>query len=668
MVEAKCVLKTGESISTGLVSKWNFQRIGRLLACATLITTFFAVTTSRTANGWTTNPTQALVFSGFMGNAEGIGESIVRTDVAENVYVTGWSGGTAEFNNASPTLRLGNGDDWSNHLLKYSREGQFVWKAEWFITAGDIRFLDMEISSTGDVYLAGYAQSGADADPGAATRSITSSGSNGVVVKIDSNGAFQWVREFPATQSVVRDLAIRPDGSFVVGGIFRGTLNLNGTGGPGGVSVTSSGLSDAFVASFSSSGVEQWVVRGSSSNDDDVTSVDVTSSGDVVATGWTNGTLTLGSTNGSTTTVTTSGSFLGNMVWKINSAGVTQWGMTPVSTPTASTVDPRVLAKSDGSVVVATNLGDIYSITSSGVLASSFAIGATILTITELTSQHIVYGGFFQNTVDLDPSSGTDSKTATTGTADGFITTLTPSLGYVSSRIFDGPVTQEIQSIESMSNGGFIMTGRTFNTAPLSLSVPSDGSTFSAAAGADSLRFVVRYNRDGTTASSTTTIPAPAAPTAVSYTTGNGKVRIKWTGDSVSARYEVLSSTGKKLCETTSTSCLISKLKNGTVYRMSVQALNAESKVSTATRVVVIPGFTLKKYSYVAKQKPLLSSIMTTPSTGRKSWTVVSGSCRISAGRLLTPAKKATCKIRLGVARTSKYPAMAATVTVTVTK
>ena len=212
------------------------------------------------------------------------------------------------------------------------------------------------------------------------------------------------------------------------------------------------------------------------------------------------------------------------------------------------------------------------------------------------------------------------------------------------------------------------MTGRTFNTAPLSLSVPSDGSTFSAAAGADSLRFVVRYNRDGTTASSTTTIPAPAAPTAVSYTTGNGKVRIKWTGDSVSARYEVLSSTGKKLCETTSTSCLISKLKNGTVYRMSVQALNAESKVSTATRVVVIPGFTLKKYSYVAKQKPLLSSIMTTPSTGRKSWTVVSGSCRISAGRLLTPAKKATCKIRLGVARTSKYPAMAATVTVTVTK
>ena len=342
--------------------------------------------------------------------------------------------------------------------------------------------------------------------------------------------------------------------------------------------------------------------------------------------------------------------------------------MTPVSTPTASTVAPRVLARSDGSVVVATNLGDIYSITSSGVLASSFAIGATILTITELTSQHIVYGGFFQNTVDLDPSSGTDSRTATSGTADGFITTLTASLGYVSSRVFSGSLTQEVQSIEAMNNGGFIMTGRTFNTAPLSLSVPSDGSTYTAAAGADTLRFIVRYNRDGTTASSTTTIPAPGAPTAVSYTTGNGKVRVKWTGDSVSTRYEVLSSSGKKLCDTTSTSCLISKLKNGTIYRVSVQALNAESKVSSATTVRVVPGFTLKKYSFVAKQKPLLSSIITTPSTGRKSWAAVSGGCRIASGRLVTPNKKTTCKISLSVTRTSKYPAMKTTVSVTVTK
>lgn len=644
----------------------NSKLLLKLFVSLALVATFLSTASIHVAKGWTTNPTQALVFSGFNGDAEGIGAALVRTDASENLYVSGTSAGTAQYDAANPALRIGTGVDWSNHLIKYSREGDLVWKREWTIAAGDILFSDIEVTSSGDVYLGGYAQSGVDVDPGAATQVVASSGVVGIVVKLNTNGDFQWVKEFSASDSSVQDVAVRSDGSLVTGGMFSGTLNLNSAGGPGGVSLTSGGLTDAFVASLSSSGVEQWAVRGSTSGGDGITSLDVTSAGDVVAVGWTRGTITLGSS----TSVTISGSNVGHFVWKVNSSGVTQWAIAPDPTPSTSSYSAQVVVRGNGSVLVGALIGNLFEISSAGVLTSTLATGATIISLIELTTQHVMIGGSYTGTVDLDPTSGANTKTATGGGTDGYFTTLSPTLSYLSSRVWDGVQYEEINSLNSMADGGFIAVGRSFTSASLSLSVPSDGTTYSAAAGADSMRFIVRYNSDGTTVSTTTTtttIPVPSSPTSVSYTPGNKSVRIRWAANSTATGFEVLSSSGKKLCETTSTSCLVSKLKNGTIYRVSVRAVNASSQVSTATSIRVIPGFTLKTYSYKVKKKPLLSGILTTPSKGRKTWSV-SGGCRISGIRLVTPSKKATCKLTLSVTRTSKYPAMKTKISVTVTK
>ena len=678
MVHEETLPRASFPRSTDEQSRRRRPRLIKFLTAFGLTVGFVGITTTQVANGWTKSTTQALVFSGFVGNAEGIGEAKIRLDDAENIYVLGKSAGTAEYDNANPTLRVGNGDDWSSHLVKYSREGAMQWKAEWFEATGNISIEDIEVTGTGDVYLSGYTGAGVDLDPGASTRTATGSINTAVIIKLNSSGVFQWARELPATDSYIKDLAIRPNGSLVVGGGFTGTLNLNGPGGPGGVSLTAGAGGDGFVASLTSAGVEQWAQKVTSSNFDDITSVDVNSAGDVVASGVSNGTSTFSSGDGSTSTVTIGGSLLGTIVWKLNAAGNTQWVLAPEATPTTSANKTFVIQQSGGTSVVATNFGKLFNISVSGTLASTLTTGGAITTLEELSTQQVVYGGNFTGTVDMDPTSGADSKTSMSSSVDAYLTTLSSSLGYVSTKVWDGALGEELNWVTPMSNGGFVVIGRSFSTTPLSLSVPSDGTTYSRAAGADSMRFIVRYNSDGTTTSSTTTsttiapttttIPAPSAPNSLAYTPGNGKVTLRWSSGAVAVRFEVLNSASQKICESSVTSCVISKLKNGKLYTMKIRAINVNSVASEETSIRVIPGFSLKKTTYVAKQKPSLSSILTTPSTGKKSWSVVSGGCRISAGKLVTPSKKATCKVALSVAKTKKYPAMKTTVSIAVTK
>ena len=666
--------------STNQRSRRQRPRLIKFLTAFGLTVGFVGITTTQVANGWTKSTTQALVFSGFVGNAEGVGEAEVRLDDAENMYVLGRSAGTAEYDNANPSLRVGNGDDWSSHLIKYSREGAMQWKAEWFEATGNIYFEDIEVTGAGDVYLSGYTGAGVDLDPGASTRTATASVNTAVIIKLNSSGVFQWARELPATDSFIKDLAIRSNGSLVIGGGFTGTLNLNGPGGPGGVSLTAGAGGDGYVASLTSAGVEQWAQKVTSSNFDDITSVDVNSAGDVVASGVSNGTSTFSSADGSTSTVTIGGSLLGTIVWKLNVAGNTQWVVAPEPTPSTSANRSFVIQQASGSSVVATNFGKLFNISASGTLTSTLTTGGFITTLDELATRQVVYGGIFNGTVDLDPTSGSDTKSSMSSSNDAFLTTLSSSLGYVSTKVWDGANGEELNWVTPMSNGGFVIAGRSFSTTPLALSVPSDGTTYSRATGADSMRFIVRFNSDGTTTSSTTTtttttlapttttIPTPGAPSSVAYSPGNGKVTLRWSGDAVAVRFEVLNSSGQKVCESTSTTCVISKLKNGKLYSMKVRSYNANSVASSETSIRVIPGFSLKKTTYVAKQKPSLSSILTTPSTGKKSWSIVSGGCRIAVGKLVTPSKKGTCRIALSVSKTKKYPAMKTTLSVTVTK
>jgi hypothetical protein len=151
--------------------------------------------------------------------------------------------------------------------------------------------------------------------------------------------------------------------------------------------------------------------------------------------------------------------------------------------------------------------------------------------VEQLSSGVIAIGGAFQNTVDLDPTAGIDNYTSIDPANDGFVTLLSSSLGYLSTRVYSAIGSNEITDIAVDNDGGWIVTGWTLVSSPLSLSTTSESATFNAAAGADSMNFIVRYQADGSTA-----VPIPSAPTSASYAPGNKKATLQWETMSHAAR------------------------------------------------------------------------------------------------------------------------------------
>ena len=181
---------------------------------------------------------------------------------------------------------------------------------------------------------------------------------------------------------------------------------------------------------------------------------------------------------------------------------------------------------------------------------------------------------------------------------------------------------------------------------------------------------VVGTNGDGSGPSAETQVTAgetPAIPaTALSSTTSNA-ISLVWTpATTAGVTYIVTSSPASSGCVTAGTQCVISGLRNGVNYTFFIATQSITGLVSSSTtQIVARPGFTVKKTVVSKGSRTLLSSIVTTPSRGRKTWTE-SGLCSFSRGRLVAPRKKTTCTVRLQVAKSGAYPKMTTTLKVTV--
>lgn len=161
----------------------------------------------------------------------------------------------------------------------------------------------------------------------------------------------------------------------------------------------------------------------------------------------------------------------------------------------------------------------------------------------------------------------------------------------------------------------------------------------------------------------------PNAPEGVRHVTGNKMVTLRWSEVPGVDEYTVSTTDGTVRCVTVATSCRIGSLRNGKAYTFQVASVNSSGVTSVASSAVrVIPGFTVRTTAHKVRTSPKLTSIITTASKGTRTWTVRSGSCRITAGRLVLPSRAGTCRVRLAVASRGRYAAMSTTVTVTITR
>ena len=185
---------------------------------------------------------------------------------------------------------------------------------------------------------------------------------------------------------------------------------------------------------------------------------------------------------------------------------------------------------------------------------------------------------------------------------------------------------------------------------------------------------VTATNAIGIGAASTVTqvVPEgiPDTPVEALSEVGNKTVTVSWpsvTSTSSSAlTYVVVASPGGATCTTLEASCKFTGLKNGTQYTFSVTTKTSSGQASASSVVVTArPGFVVKKTSVKKGSRTLLSSVVTTVSKGKKTWSET-GRCSLSNGRLVAPATVSTCYLTLKVAKSPNFPAMSTRVKVLV--
>jgi len=147
------------------------------------------------------------------------------------------------------------------------------------------------------------------------TPTLTSQGLSDIyVAKLNLYNQWEWAIRAGGTEQVTAaDIAVDADDNLYVGGHYWGTITFGST------SVTTSGLTDIFLAKINSSGEWQWLKSGGSSNFDECKAVKVHSDGSIYVSGTHAGRIYFSNNN-----VNTRGN-TDVFIAKINSAGTWQW-------------------------------------------------------------------------------------------------------------------------------------------------------------------------------------------------------------------------------------------------------------------------------------------------------------------------------------------------------
>jgi hypothetical protein len=209
----------------------------------------------------------------------------IAVDASGNSYVSGYFAGTATFGNGITLTSTGQNDIF---IAKYLSNGDLAWARRAGGTGID-QGNNISVDSTGNSYVIGYFEGTADFDNGV---TLTSTGSYDIfVAKYTSNGNLEWARRTGGT-GVDFGFGIDIDsaGHSYVTGYFNGTSTFGV-----GVTLTSSGPYDIFVAKYLSNGDLAWAKRAGGSRSDLARGISVDASGNSYVTGYFDGAITFDS-------------------------------------------------------------------------------------------------------------------------------------------------------------------------------------------------------------------------------------------------------------------------------------------------------------------------------------------------------------------------------------
>lgn len=378
-----------------------------------------------------------LVWAKRFGSTSADYGSDIAVDGAGNIYVTGWFGGTVDFDPGAGVTNLTSAGADDVFVLKLNADGDLVW-AKRMGGPGDDDAYGIAVDGSGNVHVSGEFTSTVDFDPGAGASSLSAAGSWDIfVTKLNSAGEFVWAQRmggpgFDSSQGV----AVDAGGNVYTAGSFVGSGDFDP--GAGTVMLTAAGEDDVFVSKLNSAGAYVWARRFGGSGDDYAYGLALDADGNPH----------------------TNGSFKGKVDFNPGPGSLDL---------TSAGEDDVFVSKLDsaGGFVWARRLG-----------GSAFEFSADVAVD---SSGNVYTTGLFRQTADFDPS-GSVSNLASAGEDDAFISKLNSAGEFVWARRLGGSASDSGHSVKAVGSSVYV-SGRFAGTSDLD---PGAGlSNFTSAGGND---------------------------------------------------------------------------------------------------------------------------------------------------------------------------------------
>ena len=179
----------------------------------------------------------------------------IGIDDSGNVYVSGIFNGTTDFDPGPGSSNITSNGLYDIYVVKLDSNGNFLW-VNIFGGVDDNNWVNLEVDSAGNVYLAGWFEGSFDVDPGPGVTTLTSNGFKDIfILKCDPNGTLLWAHSLGGPLfDTSYGFELGPEGNIHISGNFSGST-VDFDPGPGTFNLTSG---DVFILKWTSDGEFIW--------------------------------------------------------------------------------------------------------------------------------------------------------------------------------------------------------------------------------------------------------------------------------------------------------------------------------------------------------------------------------------------------------------------------
>lgn len=430
----------------------------------------------------------------------------IAVDQSGNVYETGYFYGTVDFDPGSGVLNLTSSGDKDFFVLKLDPNGNLIWAYSFGGTGVDQSY-DITVDAEGFIYITGSFDETVDFDPGPGSYDLTAIGRDIFILKLDNSGNLIWVKQMGGTSwQYGIGICVDNSGNIYTTGEFGGSVDFDPNSG---VYILSPvyNAQHIFIVKLDESGnfvwAEQFGSACSSSSD-----IAINAAGDIYLTGNFYDTTDFDPGSGTFSLISFGDydifvskiSASGNLIWAKQMGGIYEDLCYSIAVDSEGSVyttgDFSSTADFDpGSGVYSlTSLGGnevfISKLNTSGNFVWAKRIGGIWAdigcSISIDNSENVLTTGYFWNTVDFDPGTGTYNMTANYG--DIFISKLSSNGDFILAKQMGGQGEDQGFSITSDVDGNILTSGHFEETADFD---PGTGSYNMTSVGSSDL-FIVK--------------------------------------------------------------------------------------------------------------------------------------------------------------------------------